>query len=361
LKKIWNKKEYFAIGIGIILFLTVSILSFVSIKQLQGNARIVNFDGIVRGATQKLIKMELQNAYSGEVDVGARDALRNRLDSILYALDTGKGETEETKTLIVLADETHSGMIKALLDKWAKLKEEIDSVRSGADTSNLYTLSEEYFKLANDTVFAAEEFSESQVDRATTTLIVVNGVFIVFIIIAGIFIIGGVAVKHRADLLGTIAYIDPLTQLENRASCERVIERLKQESSSDTIAVLMFDMNNLKLANDFLGHQGGDKIITQFARILANEVKGFGFIGRYGGDEFLGVFEKSDKEKAEEYIAQVNEQVAAYNSLQVNDIEKISFAAGVSSASLDTVSIDDMIYEADRNMYSNKREIKKRA
>jgi diguanylate cyclase (GGDEF)-like protein len=361
LKKLWDKKEYLAIGIGIILFLSVSVLSFVSIKQLQGNARIVNFDGIVRGATQKLIKMELQNAYSGGVDVAARDALRNRLDSILYALNTGKGETEETKTLIVLADETHSNLILALLDKWDTLKNEIDSVRSGADTSALYTMSEEYFKLANDTVFAAEAFSESQVENTTTILIVVNGVFVLFIIVAGAIIIAGVAVRHRADLLGTIAYVDPLTQLNNRASCERVIERLKEDSPPEPIAVLMFDMNNLKLANDFLGHQGGDKIITHFAKILGEEAKDYGFVGRYGGDEFLGIFEKSDEAKANEYIARVNEQVNAYNSLQVNDIEKISFAAGATSDTLKNFGIDDMIYEADRNMYSNKRDMKKRA
>jgi diguanylate cyclase (GGDEF)-like protein len=125
------------------------------------------------------------------------------------------------------------------------------------------------------------------------------------------------------------------------------------------IAVLMFDMNNLKMANDFLGHQGGDKIIMQFAKILADEAKEYGFVGRYGGDEFLGIFEKADQARAEEYLARVKNQIAAYNSLQVNDIEKISFAAGISEGLLEVMGIDDMIYEADRNMYSNKREMKK--
>jgi diguanylate cyclase (GGDEF)-like protein len=347
------------IAVSIILFLTVSILSFVSIKQLQGNARVVNYDGIVRGATQKLMKMELQSAYSGGVDVGARDALRERLDAILHALDTGEGLTEETQNIIALQDETHSGMIKALLEKWAALKDEIQRVRGGANPETLYTMSEEYFKLANDTVFAAEDFSESQVDNTTTILLGVNAVFILFILVAVIFIVRSMAVRRRADMLGKIAYIDPLTQLENRASCERLIARYKASPPQGSVAVLMFDMNNLKLANDFLGHQGGDQIIFNFAKIIGNEAKDFGFVGRYGGDEFLAVLERADESRAEEYLQRVNSQIAAYNSLRVNDIEKISFAAGIASGTLADNEIDDLIYAADRNMYANKREMKK--
>jgi diguanylate cyclase (GGDEF)-like protein len=148
--------------------------------------------------------------------------------------------------------------------------------------------------------------------------------------------------------------------MENRASCERIVNQLKEFPVEGSIAVLMFDMNNLKLANDFLGHQGGDKIISRFSQIIRDEAKEFGFIGRYGGDEFLAVFEKADEARANEYLARVGERIAAYNSLQVNDIEKISFAAGVTVGSLSTTGIDDMIYEADRNMYANKRDMKKK-
>ncbi|MFP3154879.1 GGDEF domain-containing protein [Lachnospiraceae bacterium ZAX-1] len=359
MRKLWDKKVYLGIGIGIIFFLAVGILSFVSIKQLQGNARVVNYDGIVRGATQKLMKMELQNAYAGGVDIEARDTLRVRLDSILHALDTGEGTTEETESLIALPDEAHSNDIKGLLGKWALLKDEIDRVRSGESPQTLYTMSEEYFKLANDTVFAAEAFSENQVDRTTNILVGLNVVFIFCIFIAGIFVVRGMSVQRRADILGKIAYIDTMTQLENRASCERAIESLKEYPPQESIAVLMFDMNNLKLANDFLGHQGGDQLITQFAKIIGTEAKGYGFIGRYGGDEFLAIFKNADEAKAEEYLVLVNEQILAYNSLQVNDIEKISFAAGISVGFLKDARIDDMIYEADRNMYANKREMKR--
>jgi diguanylate cyclase (GGDEF)-like protein len=356
------------IGVSVVLFLTVSILSFVSIRQLQGNARVVNYDGIVRGATQKLMKMEIQNTLTADVDEKARDNLRNRLDRILHALDTGEGEDtpdEILSSIIALPDTVHSGMIKNLLIKWDALKLEIANVRAGtvsgiADTSTLYALSEEYFKLANDTVFAAEAFSESQVANTTTILIVVNAVFILFVLVGGVFLIRGMAVRRRADMLGKIAYMDPLTQLENRASCERLIERLKENPTHDSVAVLMFDMNNLKLTNDFLGHKSGDQLILHFAQIISDEAKDYGFVGRYGGDEFLGIFENADEARAEEYLSRVSIKISAYNSMQASELEKISYAAGLTVGTLASDGIDDMIYEADRNMYANKRKMKEK-
>jgi diguanylate cyclase (GGDEF)-like protein len=352
-------REYIIIGISVILFLVVSIYSFSSIKQLQGNAKVVNYDGIVRGATQKLMKMELQDAYAGGVELEDRDALRARLDAILYALNTGNGTTEETKNLIAIPDKTHSQYIKELIVQWAALKDKIDDVRDGGPQIELYTLSEEYFKLANDTVFAAEKYSEKQVNNTTQILIIVDSIFILMMLAFLFFMMRSRAVKRRADMLGQIAYVDPLTQMENRASCERKIDEIKDGSADKKVAVIMFDMNNLKLTNDFLGHQGGDKIIVKFAEILKDTAAAFGFVGRYGGDEFLAIFDEADAPVVEKYLAKVGEQTDAFNSLQINEIEKISFASGYAIAALSETGMDDLIYKADRNMYANKREMKK--
>ena len=59
-------------------------LSILSIHGLQGNARIINYTGVVRGATQRLVKQEL----NGRTD----DALIARIDGILTELAAGEGE-----------------------------------------------------------------------------------------------------------------------------------------------------------------------------------------------------------------------------------------------------------------------------
>ncbi|MDR0885555.1 MAG: GGDEF domain-containing protein [Clostridiales Family XIII bacterium] len=360
MKKIKEKKEYIIIIISIILFIGVSVLSFTSIKQLQGNARVVNFDGIVRGATQKLMKEEIMDAYNKDGDTDyTDDKLIARLDSIINELKTGKPiPGAEDNKLIVLQDSAHKALIEEVSLSWASLKDELYNVRGGADPHSLFEMSQDYFVLVNDTVFAAEAFSEKQVTRTTSMIIIVNVVIILFILFAIFMIYRGQVSQRKADALGLIAYVDVLTKMNNRASCERKIDSLKDAPSSKDLAVLMFDMNNLKLTNDFLGHQGGDILITKFAHILMESAAKFGFIGRYGGDEFLAIFEDSNLNDVKGFLDLVRTGTRAYNSVKVNDIEKISFSVGHIIANQKDTSIDEMIYEADRQMYANKRKMK---
>lgn len=64
--------------------LVLGSISVASIHALQGNARVINYTGVVRGATQRLVKQEL----SGRPN----DALAAQLDGILDELATGEGE-----------------------------------------------------------------------------------------------------------------------------------------------------------------------------------------------------------------------------------------------------------------------------
>jgi diguanylate cyclase (GGDEF)-like protein len=347
LKKILEKKEYRVIGIMVTLFIFSSCLSLVSIRQIQGNARVVNFVGLVRGATQKLVKEELR----GEPD----NDLLTRLDSIVEELISGEGPHD----LIVLRDDEYLNNMRQVKIRWIELKKEITGVRGGADSQKLYDLSQSYFDLVNETVFFAERFSEYQAKLSRANMTVVNIVF-VLVLLAGIaLVVRGAALRRHADMLGAIAYVDTLTQIDNRASCERAITRLKERHSDEDLAVIMFDMNNLKLANDCIGHQGGDRIIYHFARILQNEAEKYGFIGRYGGDEFIALFEKVDKNGVKKFLEDVERNTAAYNSIQVNAIEKISYAVGYSISKLTVSDINIMINDADRYMYENKRQGKK--
>lgn len=346
MKKILEKKEYLVITLIIILFIFVSYLSLTSIHQLRGNARVVNYVGIVRGATQKLIKKELQ----GYKD----DPLIARLDSIVNELLTGKGPNN----LVLLHDDRYLDNMGQVKIRWGQLKEEISEVRKGADRLKLFELSEEYFILVDRTVSSAEAFSETQVNRSTNILLGVNGVFILIMIMAVISSLRSIALKKRAESLDKIAYIDPLTQMPNRASCERELGKYTKEPPENDIAVFMFDMNNLKKVNDMIGHQGGDRVIADFARILKTESAEFGFAGRYGGDEFISILPNADERVVNNYLAQINEKIVAYNLLHVKELEKLSFAAGYIIANLKNMTIDSIIYEADIRMYARKRQMK---
>ncbi len=361
MNKLWAKKQWLAFGVVIALFIFVTVTSVSSIRLLQGNARVVNYVGIVRGATQKLVKEEIMGWHLSRMDPSFAetsgwypdDKLIARLDSIVDELLTGEGPND----LVVLEDETYLDNMRRVKEHWQALKALIADVRAGEDPQRLFDSSQAYFELVNDTVFSAESYSETQVDRINTTLMFVNGVFIMLIILSLILYARSLAAKRRADTLSKIAYIDPLTRIDNRASCERLIARLNAAPEDANLAVFMFDMNDLKLTNDFLGHKGGDKLIAAFAAILKN-AGGLGFVGRFGGDEFLAVFSPGDEAGSEKFLADVRRGVDAYNEQQVNKLEMIQYAAGYAVANAREKDIEDIIHEADNRMYANKRKLK---
>lgn len=160
----------------IVAFVCLSILSLVSIYRMQGNARVVNYTGIIRGATQRLVKQELNGDEN--------DNLINGLDQILTGLATGDKEYGS----IVLRSSEYRDIILVMLQRWEEIKEEIYKFRQNSSSDRLYTLSEDYFELADRAVSAAEFYSEDMVHRNTNWLILLNGIFIIFIVIIQIYI-----------------------------------------------------------------------------------------------------------------------------------------------------------------------------
>jgi two-component system chemotaxis sensor kinase CheA len=219
LKKILEKKEYFVLGLIILLFAVVSFLSFRSIRQLQGNARVVNYVGILRGATQQLVKEELMGVSD--------EPLMAQLDAIVEELLTGEGEG----ALIVLQDKEYLDNLNAVRQHWQRLKGEILRVREGWDPQILFDSSEEYYELVNATVFSAEAFSEKQVNLSTTTLITATAISLLFIVISIIYFLRLMAIVSRQK------------QLAEATSKALKAERDEISAMKDNLKVGLFLMN----------------------------------------------------------------------------------------------------------------------
>ncbi|PNV62152.1 hybrid sensor histidine kinase/response regulator [Clostridium sp. chh4-2] len=153
----------------IVLFFFISITSLSSISHLQGNGRVINYAGIVRGASQRLVKQELNYTPN--------DSLIQYLDEIICELADGNGNND----LILLPDPQFQNHINTMAQSWELLKAEILNVRNGSDSHRLFDLSEEFFVLADTTVSAAEIYSETCVSNAKFRLICLNLVFIVLV------------------------------------------------------------------------------------------------------------------------------------------------------------------------------------
>ncbi|WP_286175000.1 ATP-binding protein [Harryflintia acetispora] len=154
-----------------VLFCLISTVALMAMLHMQGNARVVNYTGIVRGATQRLVKQEINGI--------SNDALIRRLDGIVSELSTGEGENN----LIALPDEAYQTLVGQMQMAWGEIKDEIGLVRHGRPSRRLYELSESHFELADRAVSAAERYSEMRVTNSIGILLCLNGGFVILFIL----------------------------------------------------------------------------------------------------------------------------------------------------------------------------------
>lgn len=328
------------------MFLSIGYFSFSSITHLNGNARVINYAGIVRGATQKLIKNELFGVHN--------DNAIEDLDSILSDLQTGNGQNE----LTVLQDDNYLYLLNQVRLSWNELKNDIYNNRAGANPEILFNASEEYFFLVNEMVAAAEIYSQKNVNISRKILLIINIVLFIFLFAALVYYLRADTLKKRTEILGELAFTDSLTKISNRTHFDSKVKDLDSIPPENDIGVLMFDMNNLKIVNDELGHQSGDQLLTEFSQIIKDQApKGY-TVYRFGGDEFVVLFDHANKNGVENYLKNVNKKAYEYNQKCEHEIKFLSFASGYTIGNLKHNSMRQLIFEADRLMYINKRKMK---
>lgn len=89
--------------------------------------------------------------------------------------------------------------------------------------------------------------------------------------------------------LERLAVTDRLTGLFNRLKLDEVLaaERLRAARTGQAFSLIMVDMDHFKEVNDVHGHQTGDKVLTELARLLQSSIRNTDTVGRWGGEEFL--------------------------------------------------------------------------
>lgn len=149
------------------------------------------------------------------------------------------------------------------------------------------------------------------------------------------------------------AYTDLKTGLFNKNRWEELMCMPRNES--DTIGIIMLDLNHLKYINDTMGHEAGDRLIRSFANILRNTIPATNTICRWGGDEFTVLITNASQEKMEQYVAAIADAATQYNDSDGSP--KIHYAAGwVLSSEFPERTTDELLAEADKRMYEDKRQ-----
>ena len=150
---------------------------------------------------------------------------------------------------------------------------------------------------------------------------------------------------------------DPLTHLYNRRYFMEALERelYRAKHNERELSLLMIDLDYFKTFNDNHGHIGGDMVLREFGKVLAETTRGADIASRYGGEEFAVLMidcpPDGARKRAEE-IRRKTEKIAIefHNEL----LEGISASIGLASFPANADSIDSIISAADEALYNAK-------
>lgn len=242
---------------GLILLLAAALnLGWVyfQIDRMKADSRVVNFSGIVRGATQRVVKLEISSQpsdgiitnvarpglFSADVPRPGKDsesdvararrqrdvalAEGQRLDKIVNGLIDGDRDLR----LPPATDRNFLSKLEAVKNAWIELQEIIQNNRQNLDTANnLLIASENYWDLTNAAVFAAEDFAKDNVNRLKLTQIII---FLIHVILLG-FIVRNISTNISDKLIKTIRDIR-LASTELAATVEQQERAANQQASA---------------------------------------------------------------------------------------------------------------------------------
>lgn len=161
----------------------------------------------------------------------------------------------------------------------------------------------------------------------------------------------GKRVSAMRDQLKRLVEIDPLTSLNNRRSGMKRLQRLHESGADYTI--VMCDIDFFKKINDNYGHSAGDKVLTQVSLLMLESVKNCGFANRWGGEEFLLVYEIST-DKAVQKTAELREKIISQSFVFGESDVSVTMTFGISKGDT-SAAIEDNIKIADERLYCGKR------
>ena len=151
--------------------------------------------------------------------------------------------------------------------------------------------------------------------------------------------------KEKATLLN-LASIDALTNISNRYGANIKLDEAFESAYRNKykLGVVYIDVDSLKKINDTQGHQAGDECLINFAKALNDKAKAnHYFAARFGGDEFILIFENRETSEIEEYIKQLQVEIP------------VSFSSGVyNEIPRGKNKSWDFLTEADKALYNEK-------
>ena len=154
--------------------------------------------------------------------------------------------------------------------------------------------------------------------------------------------------------LKQLANTDTLTKLWNRLHLMHYIEK-KIREPYQFMSIAIGDIDFFKKINDTYGHECGDEVLRSLAKVFVEKMNGNGVVARWGGEEFIFVFENANGDEAFDKLVKlrdaVKDNVVIYNDLEI----KVTMTFGLVEFDHD-LNLDENISIADQRLYQGKSE-----
>jgi len=160
----------------------------------------------------------------------------------------------------------------------------------------------------------------------------------------------------QAEVFRRLAMFDPLTGLYNRRFAEQRLkaEISRSERKGHPLIVVLIDLNDFKQINDTYGHQSGDAVLREFAKLLSRATRGSDLAARWGGDEFMMLLVDCEPSQLPSILGRLDGF-----SIEAQGRElPVAHAVGWKSYQTGE-QVSELIEAADRMLYLNKGTAKK--
>ena len=155
-----------------------------------------------------------------------------------------------------------------------------------------------------------------------------------------------------------LAETDALTGISNRDHFTKLAQQAISEASrkSETLGMIMFDLDDFKSINDRYGHLTGDWVLKQVTAACKPIFRKQDCFGRIGGEEFAILVQATDLSSAREMADRFRKHIAAIDTSETGHDFTVTASFGVTTTSLSGYVFDALISNSDEALYQSKRE-----
>lgn len=314
--------------------LSNSLIMFINYKIFDSNYHFI-------GATGVAIKIEYidEMLKSFRQKYGFKVTFFNKEGQIILA----------ERDLTPYANIESSPLLKSLKNKVISKENQILEINHNNEK---YLLSAKYIPELN--LYLAVEAKLDDYLKDAKNTFYFNLFISLFITFLVAWIIFNVIKKYNFKL-EHMAFNDSLTGLYNRRHFEEVfakqIHLFKRQKQS--FSILFMDIDNFKNINDTHGHEVGDFIIKNIAKLLKQNLRESDTIARWGGEEFVVLLQNSNSTTAFE-ISEKIRNIIQNNMILHNAIGKYATASFGVTEFLESDSMDLVLSRVDKAMYTSK-------